>query len=116
MDAARAGQAAYRDRFPTDKPPLVDGDLFSSLFEGATGGEAGEVTMAGNEARVQWNATNDGAGFGGKAVRWSDVFVLRRSGGSWRIADVEYGGGWDFAPRGHLADALREVAALRGPR
>ncbi|MEO8161911.1 MAG: hypothetical protein ABI588_10875, partial [Arenimonas sp.] len=45
MDSARARQAQYIAAHPQDKPPLVEGDLFSSLFEGPD-----SVVVAGTEA------------------------------------------------------------------
>lgn len=112
---ALAGQQAYRARHPDDKPPLVDGDLFSSLFEGATQGRVESVEPAGDglAARVDYAYVEPGTGR--VLQRWTDRFLLVRDGPRWAIDDVEYQGGWDFAPRGRLSAALAGTAALRQP-
>ena len=105
MDAARVRQRAYMQANPEEKPPLVEGDLFSSLFEGVD-----VVTPAGTEVNA------DGArvavamrfGEGDSAVRWKDVVLLSRDQDTWCIADVEYRGDWPFANKGKLSQTLAE--------
>ena len=41
---------------------------------------------------------------------WQDALHLQRIPSGWRVADVEYLGTWDFAPKGRLRAGL--VAAL----
>ncbi len=111
---ARAGQQSYREKYPTDKPPLIDGDLFSSLFEGANRAEVSETLEQGDSAavlvRYEYRDPRDG-----KLIEdWPDRFLLvREADGGWRIDDIEYLGGWDFAMKGRLSGALEETAGLR---
>ncbi|MFM7275568.1 MAG: hypothetical protein ACKO4A_17285 [Gammaproteobacteria bacterium] len=111
---ARAGQQAYREKYPTDKPPLIDGDLFSSLFEGANRAEISETLEQADSAavlvRYEYRDPRDG-----KLIEdWPDRFLLvPEAGRGWRIDDIEYLGGWDFAMKGRLSGALAETAALR---
>lgn len=109
---ALAGQQAYKARYPSDKPPMIDGDIFSSLFEGASSGEIEAVEASGDRAtvRVKYSYTDPETH---KVIEtWPDRFLLVRDGSRWLIDDIEYLGGWDFAPRGRLSAALAETAAL----
>ena len=110
---ALAGQQSYKARFPTDKPPMIDGDIFSSLFEGATTGTVETVEASGDTAVVRVKYVYSEPDTGKAIETWPDRFLLVREGEGWLIDDVEYLGGWDFAPRGKLSAALAETAALR---
>ena len=101
--AAQVRQEQARVERPDEKPPWVEGDLFSSLFEGPDGFEARDTAADGNSARVSVAMTH---GEGEKAVRWKDTLVLQLDDGIWCLADVEYGGDWASANKGRLADAL----------
>ena len=103
LDAARQRQAAYTAGHPDDKPPLVDADLFSSLFEGPEVVVAGSTELDGEGARVLLQMR---AGEGDGAVRWKDDVLLQRQDGIWCIADVEYGGDWPLAHKGRLSEML----------
>ena len=109
---ALVGQQAYRTKFPSDKPPLVDGDIFSSLFEGATNGTVDNVDETACTARVRVTFTYEDPQTGKAIEVWQDRFVLLREAAQWRIDDVEYLGNWDFAMRGRLSSALAETASL----
>jgi hypothetical protein len=110
---ALAGQQSYKTRFPTDKPPMIDGDIFSSLFEGATSGTVETVEASADTAVVRVKYVYSEPDTGKVIETWPDRFLLVREGEGWLIDDVEYLGGWDFAPRGKLSAALAETAALR---
>jgi hypothetical protein len=103
MDAARARQSAWIAANPEEKPPLVDGDLFSSLFEGPDAVSAAGTTVEGEGARVGLAMR---AGEGDNAVRWRDDLLLARQDGTWCVADVEYRGDWAFANKGRLSEML----------
>lgn len=105
MDAARARQQAYAAAHPEDKPPLVDEDLFSSLFEGPDVVTAAGTVVEGDGARVTLAMR---AGEGDQAPRWKDDLLLSREEGIWCIADVEYRGDWPFANKGKLSTTLAE--------
>jgi hypothetical protein len=105
MDAARVRQKLYIDEHPDDKPPLVEGDLFSSLFEGTEAATPNGTEVEGDSARVTLSMHY---GEGDQATRWKDVVVLAKDAGSWCIADVEYRGDWPFANKGRLSATLAE--------
>lgn len=109
---ALAGQQAYKARYPSDKPPMIDGDIFSSLFEGASSGEIDAVEEADGHVTVRVKYSYSDPETHKVIETWPDRFLLVRDGSRWLIDDLEYLGGWDFAPRGRLSAALAETAAL----
>lgn len=113
MHDALAGQQAYKARYPTDKPPMIDGDVFSSLFEGASSGTVEAVDVSADTATVRVKYVYSDPDTGKVMETWPDRFLLVREGSNWLIDDIEYLGGWDFAPKGKLSQALQETAALR---
>lgn len=114
LQRADAARAAARASAPTEKPPFTDGDLFSSLFEGPTGyavgkaasgaaapgGRLGDVLVPVTLA----HATDVAAG---KPVTWTDTVLLREENGRFVVADIAFGGDWDFANKGSMLAALR---------
>lgn len=109
---AYAGQQAYAKRFPGDKPPLVDGDLFSSLFEGPTSFAIGEIEIDKVHAKVMVNFTYTDPANPSSVTKWSDRYIVVHGPrvGGWLVEDVEYLGTWDFAPKGKLSEALEYAA------
>ena len=101
---ARVRQAAFIVAHPGDKPPLAEGDLFTSLFEGADSAQAGDIVADGEGARASVALAR---GVGPGATRWHDDLVLQRDQGIWCVADVAYGGSWPFANKGTLGDMLK---------
>ncbi|WP_440222457.1 hypothetical protein ACQQ2N_15390 [Dokdonella sp. MW10] len=99
FDAARAIQAECISLHPTDKPPLIEGDLFSSLFEGAQAFDAGDAGIEGNTARVTMRFRY-GDESSADVVRWSDTYELVRASAdaAWTLDDIVYGGEWAFGP------------------
>jgi hypothetical protein len=107
LRAARELQESERARSPGEKPPFVDGDLFSSLFEGPTRFEIVGDAVSENRHHVAVRFTYDGAS---PPVTWQDVAVVDFEHGRWVVSDVRYGGGWDFAAKGSLRQALGVVS------
>lgn len=108
LDAAGHLRDRAIRRAPGDKPPFVDGDLFSSLFEGATDCQAGAVTLGRHTAGVVLHYRY---AQGTTQMGWTDRLTLLRTDDGWRIDDVVYGGSWDFASRGSLRSAIEAAAA-----
>ncbi len=102
---ARVRQEQLRAGNPDEKPPLVEGDLFSSLFEGPDSYSAAESKLVGSRARVKMDLRH---GEGSVATSWQDTMVLELDDGIWCISDVEYGGTWPFANRGRLSETLKQ--------
>jgi hypothetical protein len=105
-----ADTAAAQARFSAkikDSPPLIEGDLFSSMFEGATQSKLEVCTTDGNQARCPVAFTH--ASSNGKAVNWTDTLLLVSTSQGWRLDDITYGGGFQFGNTGRLSDTLKTV-------
>lgn len=102
---ARVRQEQFRASNPGEKPPLVEGDLFSSLFEGPDSYSAANSRIEGTRATVKMDLRH---GEGSGATSWQDTVVLDLDDGIWCISDVEYGGTWPFSNRGRLSEKLKQ--------
>lgn len=103
LDRAVKEQAEFMRKFPDEKPPWIEGDLFSSLFEGPRQFQVGKAKVQGEIAEVPVECSYTE---GGETTKWTDVLILSKTGNAWLIDDVRYGGEWDFANSGTLKDAL----------
>jgi hypothetical protein len=110
--AARAERCAH-DQHQGTEPPLLQGDLFSSLFEKANGILAITQTEdAGNaieyalqfEYRLPDSATAE--------TTWTDSVRLRLVDDEWLVDDFIHRGDWDFASKGSVRAMLDDIAQL----
>jgi hypothetical protein len=109
---AQAEQADFIKRHPDEKPPWIDGDLFSSLFEGPQQFTPGRATVKGSTALVPMAFTYTE---GGNTTKWTDTLELAKTEKGWLVEDLHYGGGWDFSNKGTLSDALAPEPSLTSP-
>lgn len=106
---ARMEQAEFARENPDEKPPWIEGDLFSSLFEGPTSFTVGAATVERDRARVTVSFADDHTD-DGKPFEWKDdVLLIIDVNNEWKIDDIEYRGEWDFASRGRLSESLGGV-------
>jgi len=103
LDLAVKEQIEFMRKNPDEKPPWIEGDLFSSLFEGPKQFVVGAAVIKGETADVTVECSHTE---GGETVKWIDTLILVKEGGKWLVDDVSYGGTWDFANSGTLKDAL----------
>jgi hypothetical protein len=82
-DADRARVKA--SEFPDDKPMLIEGDIFTSLYEGANRLDPQRVEIDGARARATVAFENTDYGFA-----WTDEVHLVDEDG-WKIDEVVYG-------------------------
>jgi hypothetical protein len=105
---AKQKQADYAKRYPGEKPPLIEGDLFSSLFEGPTGYNVESVISKNDLFRVVVRFVNADPKMGdGKPFNWKDAVVVKQENGRWVIDDVEYLGDWQFKSGNKLSEVLK---------
>jgi hypothetical protein len=97
-----------------DSPPLIEGDLMTSNFEGATSFEIGGCLIDGRVATCSVRLTYDPGKRGEKPVRWADTLFLAASDQGWRVDDVVYGATWAFGNKGRLSETLRRAIADAG--
>jgi hypothetical protein len=92
-------------RHPDDKPYWIEGDLFSSSFEGVTSWELGEVFSAPTvDATVRVKRTYELPNE--KPVSWTDTLVFKKRGQHWLLDDIHMGGEWDFKSGSSLRSIL----------
>ena len=107
LQRADAAERRYRSVTKNAVPPLVEGDLFTSLFEGAQAFAVREChrgTAGGAACTIELRY-----GEGANAVQWTDKLFLVRHGGRWVADDIEFGGDWQFMHKGRLREILRRV-------
>ncbi|MBB5623010.1 PBP1b-binding outer membrane lipoprotein LpoB [Pedobacter cryoconitis] len=71
----------------TDKPAMIEGDIFTSLYESYTSFKIVRVKTDGDLATVRVEFTNHREG----DIVWTDEVQLIRQNGNWKIDDVRYG-------------------------
>lgn len=76
--------AVLASDFPSDKPQLLEGEIFSGLYEGFTGFAVGDGQVTGDRAAVDVHFTNSHY-----ATHWTDRVQLVDEEG-WKIDDVRY--------------------------
>ena len=110
--AANAERCAHALHQGTE-PPLIQGDLFSSLFEKATGVQDVAVARA-DVDRVDYKVGFEYRlpGAAKPEVQWQDTVQLVRTGDAWLLDDVIHGGDWAFSTKGSVKAQLLAVAAL----
>jgi hypothetical protein len=82
---AKSRAAIAASAFPSDKPQLIEGEIFSGLYEGFTGFKVGEAQTNGvSAATVDVQFTNNHY-----SVAWTDRVQLVNENG-WKIDDVRY--------------------------
>ncbi|MDB5739835.1 MAG: hypothetical protein JWP16_875 [Alphaproteobacteria bacterium] len=112
---AAAAQARLSAKVRNAVPPMLEGDIFSSLFEGATAWQVGACTVAGQAARCPVALTHDVPPAAGrkpeKPAHWNDVLVLANTPAGWKVDDVSYDAGFAFGNTGKLSEMLAMVVA-----
>ena len=110
LAAARKRSEAEAAKSPDEKPSFVEGDLFSSLFEGPNAVEVLPDSARGDQRVASVKMTANAAS---PPVTWVDRLILVKQGDRYVIDDVEYGGAWDFANKGSLRTTL--VSGITAP-
>jgi hypothetical protein len=92
-----------------NSPPLLEGDLMTSNFEGATSYKVALCRSSGPAGSCTVDFVY--AAGGDKPVTWTDTLILARTGQGWRVDDIGYGANWAFANKGRLTATLHEAVA-----
>lgn len=108
---SEAGEAEARfSKANKDSPPLLEGDLFTSMFEGATsvqvGGCSGDRKTGRCSVKLEYDDKT------AKPTTWTDTVFLVNTSTGWRVDDIAYGGSWAFGNKGRLTELLRQTAGL----
>ena len=108
LSDASAAEELYKKKTRNEVPPLVEGDLFSSLAEGPTAFKAGPCDLKGAEGTCLVALTYADSDPKNK-TEWQDKFYLVKGPAGWRIDDLEYLATWAFGNKGRLQQILRDV-------
>jgi hypothetical protein len=109
QEADRA-ETRYAEATRRENPPLIEGNIFTSLFEGATTYKVAMCEEQGDgmamcEVELAYRVADEGE------TRWTDTVVLVREDRRFRVDDVIYGGSWAFSNKGRLTDILNSAIA-----
>jgi hypothetical protein len=108
--AALREQERCAKQFPGDKPPWIEGDIFSSNFEGFTtfNAASSRPRKQGREVTIRFRYVE-----GKSKVEWFDALVLRNEAGRWRVDDVFYRGHFAFTSGfgKNLKSSLKSIPA-----
>ena len=107
--AASLAQKAITQRSQIPEPPLIQGALFYSLFEGASG--LVQVTPEGSGSSVLVTLEYMAQPNDPSPVRWTDRVMLVTEDQQPVIDDLQYLGQWDFSRQGSLSKQLDAVIA-----
>lgn len=112
---AQAAEAERRhtERVNNEEPPYLQGDIFSSLFEGPTAYEIGPCEELEKNGELSMSCDVLLVHEAEEPVQWTDHVILVADGvpeeRRWLVDDILYGGDWDFGPKGSLKAMLRGV-------
>jgi hypothetical protein len=90
-------------------PPLIEGDLFTANFEGATAYHVGTCSIEGDTASCTVALGYRGGPEDSKPVNWADTIYLVRSAAGWKVDDIAYGGNAAFGNKGALKETIQSA-------
>jgi hypothetical protein len=109
FEAALRGEDCYMEKRNYEGPPPVEGDLFSSLFEGGTSATYQLISRESDKATFEIEWTHDSPVSDGP-FSWKDRVFLVKTVDGWRIADFAHDGDWEFMQDASVAGILGAVA------
>jgi len=114
LAAAAVAQARLTAKVKNAVPPMLEGDIFSSLFEGATAWKVGACQQKDKAATCSVSLSYvppPTAGQKAKPANWTDTVVLVATPQGWKVDDVAYDAGFAFGNTGRLSGMLNMVIA-----
>jgi len=113
LTEAAAAQARLTAKVTNAVPPMLEGDIFSSLFEGATSWKVGACHVDGAIARcavaLSYAPPPTQNAKALKPANWTDIVVLAQTPQGWKVDDVIYDAGFAFGNTGRLGEMLQMV-------
>jgi hypothetical protein len=108
--AAQREQARCQKAHPDEKPPWIEGDMFTSNFEGLTRFKVSDslaVSGPNPAVNVDFDYVDRGQTFS-----WRDQVLLVKENGRWVIDDVRYRKGEGFG--NGFGEGLRHALSIEG--
>lgn len=106
--AARAAEDAARAQHGGTEPPMLQGSIFHSLFEGAHRIISVERDRESDAFLVTFEYGGQNAPPAEK-TRWQDRTWLIHAQGQYRVDDLEFLGQWEFGIKGRLSVILDKI-------
>lgn len=114
LGKAEAAEAAHVKATNNAEPPLFEGDLFTSLYEGASSYSIEGCTVEGAHAYCDVALSYTEVP-GAKPTTWTDRLVLVKRLDGWAVGDIVFGGSWDFGQHGTLRSTLAAIIKAGKP-
>lgn len=115
LTAAAASQVRLTAKVRNAVPPMLEGDIFSSLFEGATAWKVGACQGDAKSARcpvaLTYTPAPSPSPGAAKPANWHDTILLVNTPQGWKVDDVIYDAGFAFGNTGRLSAMLQMVVA-----
>jgi hypothetical protein len=112
---AAAAQARLTAKVKNAVPPMLEGDIFSSLFEGATAWKAGPCQGDAKAVRCTVALSYAPPPLPNrkpeKPANWTDTVLVVNTPQGWKVDDVAYDAGFAFGNTGKLSDMLAMVVS-----
>lgn len=109
LEAAIMGEECYLEKIDYEGPGPMQGDLFSSLFEGATSATYRPIAQEEDAATFEVEWTHDSP-LAADPFVWTDQIILVETADGWRIADFAHLGTWEFMAKGDVSQILRAIS------
>ena len=110
FEAANRGEDCYARQSNYEGPPAIEGDLFTSLFEGATSATYREIARDADTATFEIEWTFHDEHLSPEPFTWQDRVFLANTRNGWRIADFAHDGDWEFMKDASVSQILQAVA------
>jgi hypothetical protein len=107
LQEADQAEQKYNKTTKGEVPPLFEGDLFTSLFEGATSYKVLSCDANTSSCIVKFNYSERKKG--SPPVIWKDKVYLVKDSRGWLVDDIEFLGNWEFMHKGRLQGLLKDV-------
>jgi len=108
LEKASVAEENYAKATKGKSPPMIEGDLFTSLFEGAESYEVLECKSEKDSVECTVELTHVEERDKSR-VTWKDRIFVVREQSRWAVDDIEFLGDWQFMHKGRLKDILRQV-------
>lgn len=116
LEGAAKGIDCQQKASGGNEPPPSQGDIFVSLFEGATSAEkVAQTKLSSSKATftIDWKYQDSAPGREQeKPANWSDRLLLKKVAGKWLIDDFTHDGKWEFMTKGATSAHLKWVATF----
>ena len=106
---AKNDQRKFIKDYPDEKPPLIEGDLFSSLFEGPGEFQVSHRETHGDSLRIFVNFSYSDPEHPGDIFQWTDAVILEKRNDSFMIVNIEFSGDWPFKTGNDLLGIIEHM-------